>query len=108
MSDEKWVVYLSTDYVFDGEKKEPYDEWDVPNPINRYGLSKLMGEKFVTALTNRYYIARTSWLYGSKGNVITSYSIHYTKLYDSGPPLPGKQDPDWLKSYLCSPGLQVE
>lgn len=61
------VVYISSDYVFDGSKKEPYDEWDQPNPINRYGLSKLLGEKFVTSLTNRYYIVRTSWLYGING-----------------------------------------
>ncbi len=62
------IIYISTDYVFDGTKKEPYNEWDIPNPINKYGLSKLIGEQFVTSLTNRFYIVRTSWLYGKNGN----------------------------------------
>jgi len=61
------IIYISTDYVFDGEKKEPYTEWDQPNPINKYGLSKLIGEHFVSSLTNRFYIVRTSWLYGKNG-----------------------------------------
>ena len=61
------VIYISTDYVFDGTKKETYNEWDKTNPINMYGLSKLMGEQFVTSLTNRFYIVRTSWLYGKSG-----------------------------------------
>ncbi len=61
------VIYISSDYVFDGTKRAPYDEWDIPNPINKYGLSKLMGEGFVSSLTNRFYIARTSWLYGRNG-----------------------------------------
>lgn len=61
------IVYISTDYVFDGSKKGPYDEWDETNPINQYGLSKLMGERYVASLTNRFYIVRTSWLYGRNG-----------------------------------------
>ncbi|MCK5512326.1 MAG: dTDP-4-dehydrorhamnose reductase [Thermodesulfovibrionia bacterium] len=61
------IVYISTDYVFDGKKKDPYNEWDISNPINKYGLSKLIGENFVTSLTNRFYIVRTSWLYGKNG-----------------------------------------
>ena len=61
------VVYISTDYVFDGAKEETYNEWDKTNPINVYGLSKLLGEQFVASLTNRFYIVRTSWLYGKNG-----------------------------------------
>lgn len=61
------VIYISSDYVFDGSKGTPYDEWDSTNPINKYGLSKLIGERFVTILTNRFYIIRTSWLYGKNG-----------------------------------------
>jgi dTDP-4-dehydrorhamnose reductase len=61
------VVYISSDYVFDGTKGEPYNEWDMNNPVSQYGLSKLMGEKFVSSMTNRFYIVRTSWLYGKKG-----------------------------------------
>ena len=62
------ILYVSTDYVFDGAKGAPYDEWDVTNPLNVYGRSKLMGEQFVSSLTNRFYIVRTSWLYGPHGN----------------------------------------
>lgn len=61
------VIYISTDYVFDGKKRSPYNEWDDVNPVNNYGLSKLMGERFVSTLTNRFYIVRTSWLYGREG-----------------------------------------
>jgi dTDP-4-dehydrorhamnose reductase len=61
------VIYISTDYVFDGAKEETYNEWDKTNPINVYGLSKLLGEQFVASLTNRFYIVRTSWLYGKNG-----------------------------------------
>lgn len=61
------MIYISTDYVFDGSKETPYHEWDVTNPINTYGLSKLMGEQFVTTLTSRFYVVRTSWLYGGNG-----------------------------------------
>ncbi|MDA8434330.1 MAG: dTDP-4-dehydrorhamnose reductase [Nitrospiraceae bacterium] len=61
------VVQISTDYVFDGSKSGPYHEWDETNPVNQYGFSKLMGERFVMSHTNRYYIVRTSWLYGKNG-----------------------------------------
>ena len=61
------ILYISTDYVFDGAKGTPYNEWDEPNPSGIYGLSKLMGERFVSSLTNKFYIVRTSWLYGPDG-----------------------------------------
>ncbi|MDH5447447.1 MAG: dTDP-4-dehydrorhamnose reductase [Candidatus Bathyarchaeota archaeon] len=57
------IVYVSTDYVFDGEKGL-YTEEDEPNPINYYGLTKLMGEKYVAKLCERFVILRTSVLYG--------------------------------------------
>lgn len=62
------LVYISTDYVFDGEKKEPYNEFDRPNPISIYGLSKLAGEEFVKTFCSRYFIVRIAWLYGENGN----------------------------------------
>jgi dTDP-4-dehydrorhamnose reductase len=61
------VVYLSTDYVFDGTKAEPYDEWDEPKPLSVYGKSKLAGERFVRELCSKHYIVRTSWLCGHGG-----------------------------------------
>jgi len=57
------VLYISTDYVFDGEKGL-YSEEDKPNPINYYGITKLEGEKYIMNLCKDYTIARTSVLYG--------------------------------------------
>ncbi|MBW2195337.1 MAG: NAD(P)-dependent oxidoreductase [Deltaproteobacteria bacterium] len=50
------LCHISTDYVFDGTKNEPYQPFDQPNPISRYGASKLAGEKFVQSILNRYYL----------------------------------------------------
>ena len=61
------MVYISTDYVFDGEKGCPYLPEDKTNPINIYGQTKLEGEEAVKKYCEKYYIARTSWLYGHHG-----------------------------------------
>ena len=61
------LVYVSTDFVFDGKKGEPYTEYDGTNPLGHYGASKLAGEKHVRELCPRHYIARTAWLYGEHG-----------------------------------------
>lgn len=61
------LVYISTDYVFDGKKDTPYLPTDKPNPINVYGKTKLEGEEVVQKYCKKYYIARTSWLYGIYG-----------------------------------------
>ncbi|MFQ6066296.1 MAG: dTDP-4-dehydrorhamnose reductase [bacterium] len=60
-------VYVSTDFVFDGKKNHPYTELDEPHPLNVYGKSKLDGENYVKSLLERYFIVRTSWLYGRHG-----------------------------------------
>jgi len=60
------ILYLSTDFVFDGSKKTPYAEGDMPNPLSIYAKSKFEGEKKVSAL-KKYIILRTGWLYGSGG-----------------------------------------
>lgn len=62
------LVYISTDYVFDGEKGELYQEYDLPKPINRYGYTKYAGELLVRSLSSRWYIVRVSWLYSAHGN----------------------------------------
>jgi dTDP-4-dehydrorhamnose reductase len=62
------LVHYSTDFVFDGESSRPYTIADSPHPINRYGESKLLGEKFVRDLSDRYYLVRVSWVFGP-GNV---------------------------------------
>jgi dTDP-4-dehydrorhamnose reductase len=61
------MLYISTDYVFDGEKDGPYLENDEPNPLNIYGRSKLEGECHVRELLSRFWIVRTSWLFGPLG-----------------------------------------
>jgi len=61
------MVYISTDYVFDGTKNIPYLPDDAPNPINAYGKTKYLGEMEVQKHCKKYYIARTSWLYGIYG-----------------------------------------
>lgn len=57
------IAYVSTDYVFDGEKGEPYTEFDRTNPTSAYGASKLAGEQAVTELCPKHYIVRTSWVF---------------------------------------------
>jgi dTDP-4-dehydrorhamnose reductase len=61
------MLYISTDYVFDGTKTSPYLPSDKTNPINVYGMSKLKGEEALQKYNKRFYITRTSWLYGHKG-----------------------------------------
>jgi len=61
------MVYISTDYVFDGEKTEPYLPTDKTNPQSAYGLTKCLGEEAVQKHCSKYYITRTSWLYGIHG-----------------------------------------
>jgi dTDP-4-dehydrorhamnose reductase len=61
------VVYVSSDYVFDGEKREPYLESDPVAPLSSYGSSKLEGERATADANERHYIARSSWLFGAGG-----------------------------------------
>lgn len=61
------LVFISTDYVFDGTKKEQYKTDDKTNPISVYGESKLQGEEAVKKYCEKFYITRTSWLYGKHG-----------------------------------------
>ncbi len=58
------LIHFSTDYVFDGEKREPYTEEDEASPISVYGESKLAGEKNVLAGQNRNLVVRVSWVFG--------------------------------------------
>ena len=61
------LVYLSTDYIFDGTKNSPYEVEDAPAPLNVYAASKLAGEKAVRRLTPSHYIVRTSGVFGARG-----------------------------------------
>ncbi|MHB1239092.1 MAG: dTDP-4-dehydrorhamnose reductase [Gammaproteobacteria bacterium] len=61
------LIHYSTDYVFDGAQDRPYREDDPPRPANAYGVGKLAGEQAVEAVGGAYWILRTSWLYGARG-----------------------------------------
>lgn len=60
-------LHYSTDYVFDGLKKTPYEETDAPNPVNVYGKTKLEGEQAVRESGAPHLIIRTAWVYGTRG-----------------------------------------
>jgi dTDP-4-dehydrorhamnose reductase len=62
------MLYISTDYVFDGEGEEPFKVTDQPNPINYYGETKYQGEQEVQKLLEKYFIVRTSWVFGEHGD----------------------------------------
>jgi dTDP-4-dehydrorhamnose reductase len=62
------VVYVSSDYVFDGAKAAPYVETDQPAPLSAYGRTKLAGEEATAAVNKRHFIVRSSWLFGIGGS----------------------------------------
>lgn len=61
------MLYISTDYVFDGTKDGFYEVEDIPNPINVYGKTKLFGEQAVQRILDKYFIVRISWVFGEHG-----------------------------------------
>jgi dTDP-4-dehydrorhamnose reductase len=74
------LVYVSTDYVFDGTKETPYVENDKTNPLNYYGMTKLLGEHAVVRETKKHYICRTSWLYGKHGRNFVDTIVRLARL----------------------------
>lgn len=76
------LIHLSTDYVFDGNKKGAYTESDAPAPVNAYGRSKLAGEKRIQAALKDYVILRTSWVYGFYGNNFLKTILRLTQERD--------------------------
>ena len=61
------LIHYSTDYVFDGEKSEPYLESDPINPVSVYGASKADGEAAIAEVAGQYLVLRTSWVYAAQG-----------------------------------------
>tara|TARA_B100001093_G_scaffold518642_1_gene604241 strand:- start:785 stop:1624 length:840 start_codon:yes stop_codon:yes gene_type:complete len=80
----KLFIHYSTDYVFDGEAKNPYKETDMPSPINNYGHTKLLGEKYIIDSDINYLIFRTTWVYSIGTNNFPNKII---KLYKKNKPL---------------------
>lgn len=78
------LLHISTDYVFDGQKRSPYVETDATNPINVYGASKLKGERYIQEICEKHYIFRTSWLYSQYGHNFLKTILNYA---EAGKPL---------------------
>jgi dTDP-4-dehydrorhamnose reductase len=73
------LVYLSTDYVFDGSGCAPWQPADTPNPCDYYGQSKLLGELAVQETLEKYFIVRTTWVFGKNGGNIVKTVLRYGK-----------------------------
>lgn len=73
------MIYISTDYVFDGTKDGEYTEEGIPNPINVYGKTKYEGEVYVQELLEKYYIVRISWVFGENGNNFIDTMLRLSK-----------------------------
>jgi dTDP-4-dehydrorhamnose reductase len=73
------LVYISTDYVFNGSGTEPYNEYMPTSPLGTYGASKLAGEKFVTDFHRQFFIVRTSWVYGKNGKNFVKTMLNLAK-----------------------------
>ncbi|HHW38559.1 MAG TPA: dTDP-4-dehydrorhamnose reductase [Bacillales bacterium] len=76
------LVYISTDYVFDGCEDAPYHEFAPVSPINVYGSSKLAGEMYVRDFHSKFFIVRTSWVFGGYGNNFVKTMLHLSKEKD--------------------------
>lgn len=74
------LIHISTDYIFDGKKTIPYEECDETNPVNIYGKSKLLGEKFIQKFTDKYLIFRVSWVFSCYGKNFLNTIIEKSKI----------------------------
>lgn len=86
------VLYVSTDYVFSGDKPTPYDEFDDPDPRNVYGRSKLWGERYVQRLGPSHVVVRTSRLFGGSGRNYVISSIERARALPRGEPFVSVSD----------------
>ena len=77
------LVYICTDYVFDGTKCSPYYEYDQTNPLSVYGKTKHLGEVYIRDILNKFYIVRTAWLYGFHGPNFVTTMLNLAKTNDS-------------------------
>lgn len=69
------ILYISTNFVFAGTGEQPYYEYSAPGPVNHYGTTKLLGEQYVRDLCSRFFIVRTSWLFGQGSKTFISKFI---------------------------------
>ncbi len=76
------LIHISTDFVFDGNKTEPYTETDIPKPISVYGASKLQGEVEIQKTLKKQFIIRTSWLYSEHGANFMKMMLRLAEIRD--------------------------
>ncbi|WP_191364246.1 dTDP-4-dehydrorhamnose reductase [Limosilactobacillus oris] len=76
------LVYISTDYVFDGTNEDEYQADAPTNPKNEYGKAKLAGEQLVEKIMDKYYIIRTSWVFGQYGKNFVYTMLRLAKDHD--------------------------
>ncbi|MEH6457481.1 MAG: dTDP-4-dehydrorhamnose reductase [Cocleimonas sp.] len=77
------IIHISTDYVFDGDSAESYNELDVTAPQGQYGRSKLAGEQAVAQACPKHVILRTAWVFGEHGNNFVKTMLRLAKTRDS-------------------------
>lgn len=99
------LMYLSTDYVFDGSKPAPYTEDDAPNPLNVYGKSKLEGERSIVDLLDRFWIVRVSWLFGPLGKNFVRTILGLAR---GGAPLRVVDDQTGAPTYTMDLSMKIE
>ncbi len=73
------LIYYSSDYVFNGEKKTPYMEYDQTDPLSTYGMSKWIGERLVQQLSSNATIIRTSWVFGHGGENFVNTMVNLAR-----------------------------
>ncbi len=76
------MIYISTDYVFDGQGETPWKPEDKRAPLNIYGESKYKGEVAVESLLEKYYIVRIAWVFGTNGKNFIKTMLHLGKTHD--------------------------
>jgi len=99
------MCYISTDYVFDGNNSSPYHEYDNTNPLTVYGKSKRAGEHLIQSLCSRWFIVRTSWVYGASGNNFVKTMLKIGQERDS---LQVVDDQWGSPTYTCDLALFLE
>jgi dTDP-4-dehydrorhamnose reductase len=99
------IVHISTDYVFDGSKPGFYTQEDEPRPQSVYGKSKLAGEFAVRDEAEKFYIVRTSWLFGVGGKNFGSRVIEYAR---KGLPIKGVADQTSIPTYAPDAARRIE
>lgn len=99
------IVHVSTDYVFDGSKEGFYTQEDEPKPLSVYGATKLAGEFAVREEAERFYVVRTSWLFGTGGKNFGSRVIEYAR---KGANLKGVVDQTSIPTYAPDLASRIE